>query len=72
MQEGAAKEALRKAKRSLIKVHDDIEATTTLIEGDFATEYNRSISVEYGLLCRTLGVLEEEIAEISNQLTKMR
>lgn len=42
------------------------------MEAQLATEYDRATSKEYGLICQALGNLEEQIAAISNQLTKLK
>lgn len=42
------------------------------MEMRLATEYDRASSKEYGTVCRVLGILEEQIASISNQLTKLK
>lgn len=42
------------------------------MEMRLATEYDRAQSKEYGTACRVLGTLEEQIASISNQLTKLK
>ena len=65
-------DSLRSVKRSLIKAHDEISRVTDFMEARLTTEYERAMSVEYGRVCRALGTLEEQIAEISNQLTKLK
>lgn len=67
-----AKESLRSVKRSLIEAYDKISGTLNFMEARLATEYDRAMSKEYGTVCRVLGILEEQIAEISNQLTKLK
>lgn len=64
-------QSLRSMKRSLIKAHDEITSVAELMEAQLTTEYDQATSWEYGSVCRVLGILEEQIAEISNQLTKL-
>lgn len=64
--------SLRSMKRSLIKAHDEIVEVADFIEMRLTTEYDRASSIEYGKVCRVLGILEEQIAEISNQITKIK
>lgn len=65
-------EALQGMKRSLIKAHDEITGVADFMEAKLTTEYDRAMSNEYGSVCRTLGILEEQITEIGNQLTKLK
>lgn len=65
-------EALLGMKRSLIKAHDEITGVADFMEAKLTTEYDRAMSKEYGSVCRTLGILEEQITEIGNQLTKLK
>lgn len=65
-------EALQGMKRSLIKAHDEITGVADFMEAKLTTEYDRAMSKEYGSVCRTLGILEEQITEIGNQLTKLK
>lgn len=65
-------QSLRSMKRSLIKAHDEIVGVADFMEMRLTTEYDRAASKEYGKVCRVLGILEEQIAEISNQLTKLK
>lgn len=64
--------SLRSVKRSLIKAHDEISGVADFMEARLTPEYDRVMSKEYGRVCRVLGTLEEQIAEISNQLTKLK
>lgn len=64
--------SLRIVRRSLIKAHDEISGVADFMEARLTTEYDRAMSKEYGRVCRALGTLEEQIAEISNQLTKLK
>ena len=64
--------SLHSVKRSLIKAHDEISGVADFMESRLTTEYERAMSKEYGSVCRTLGILEEQIAQISNQLTKLK
>lgn len=65
-------QSLRSMKRSLIKAHDEIVGVADFMEMRLTTEYDRAASREYGKVCRVLGILEEQIAEISTQLTKIK
>ena len=65
-------QSLRSMKRSLIKAHDEIVGVVDFMEIRLTTEYDRAASREYGKVCRVLGILEEQIAEISHQLTKLK
>lgn len=64
--------SLRIVKRSLITAHSEIMGVADFMEMRLATEYDRAQSKEYGTVCRVLGILEEQIASISNQLTKLK
>jgi len=64
-------QSLRSMKRSLIKAYDEITGVADLMEAQLSTEYDQATSRGYGSVCRVLGILEEQIAEISNQLTKL-
>lgn len=65
-------QSLRFTLRSLIKAHDEIMGVAAFMETQLTTEHDMAMSREYGSVCRTLGILEEQIAEISNQLTKLK
>lgn len=66
------KESFKSVKRNLINAHDSISGVADFMEMRLATEYYRASSKEYGTVCRVLGILEEQIASISNQLTKFK
>lgn len=66
------KETFKSVERNLIKAHDSISGAADFMEKRLATEYDRASSKEYGSVCRVLGILEEQIAKISNQLTKLK
>ena len=63
--------SLRSVKRSLIKAYDEISGVADFMEARLATEQDRTMSKEYGKVCQSLGILEEQIATISNQITKL-
>lgn len=63
---------LRSVKLILEKAHDEITVEADFMETWLTTEYELLGSEEYGRVCRVLGVLEEQIAEISNQLTQLK
>lgn len=65
-------QSLRSVKRNLINAHDSISGVADFMEMRLTTEYDRASSKEYGTVCRVLGILEEQIASISNQLTKLK
>ncbi len=65
-------EALRGVKRPLIKAHDDISAVADFIEARLHTEKEFADSRVYGTVCHALGILEEQITSIGNQLTKLK
>lgn len=65
------KQSLQLMEQILMKAHDDITGVADSMEEGLTTEEELSSSKEYGIACRTLGVLEEQIATISNQLTKV-
>ncbi len=67
-----SRQALQGVKRSLIKAHDEISGVADFMEARLTTEYDRAMSKEYGKVCQTLGILEEQIATISNQITKLK
>ncbi|MGN0206477.1 MAG: hypothetical protein ACI4BC_04475 [Muribaculaceae bacterium] len=64
-------ESLQAVKRSLIKSYNEISGVADLMETKLTTEYDQAMSKEYGSVCRTLGILEEQITEIGNQITKI-
>lgn len=66
------KQSLRIVKRALIRAHTEISEEADFMESRLTTEYDRAMSKEYSRVCRTLGTLEEQIAEISNHLTKLK
>lgn len=61
---------LRSVKHILEKARDEISGEADFMETWLTTEYELLGSEEYGRVCRVLGILEEQIAIISNQLTK--
>lgn len=63
------KQSLQLMEQILMKAHDDITGIADSMEEELMTEEELSSSKEYGIACNTLGVLEEQIASISNQLT---
>lgn len=65
-------EALQGVKRPLIKAHGEIAGVADFMEAKLTTEYDRAMSREYGSVCRVLGILEEQITSIGNQLTKLK
>ena len=65
-------ETLQGVKRPLIQAHSDIEAVANFIEARLQTEKEFSDSRVYGTVCHALGILEEQIASIGNQLTKLK
>lgn len=66
------KESFKSVKRNLINAHDSISGVADFMEMRLTTEYDRASSKEYGTVCQVLGILEEQIASISNQLTKLK
>lgn len=66
------REALRTAKRILIAAHDEISGTADFMESRLPTEADMANCKEYGIICRVLGVMEEQITSIGNQLTKLK
>lgn len=65
-------ESLQGVKRSLIKAHNEISGVADFMETKLTTDYDHAMSKEYGSVCRTLGILEEQITEIGNQITKIK
>lgn len=65
-------QSLRIVKRCLAKAHDEISEEAAFIETRLTTEHDKAMSREYGSVCRALGILEEQIASISNQLTNLK
>lgn len=63
---------LKRVKRSLIEAHREIEAVCASMEAKPAAEYEATVCKEYGSVCRVMGILEEQISEISNQITNFR
>jgi hypothetical protein len=66
------RKALQTVKRCLIKTHDEIEGTADFFESQLPTEYDRATCREYGMVCRTLGILEKQIASIGNQINQLK
>lgn len=64
-------ENLRIIKRSLLRAHDEVTRVVDFMEAKLTTEFDRAMSEEYSSACRALGVLEEQIARISNQLNRI-
>ena len=65
-------QALQGVKRPLIRAHNDIEAVADFIEARLQTEKEFADSRVYGTVCHALGILEEQITSIGNQLTKLK
>ncbi len=65
-------QSLRSMKRSLITAHDEIAGVAGFMELRLLSEYDMAMSREYGSVCRVLGILEEQITSIGNQLTKLK
>ena len=65
-------EALQGVKRPLIQAHNDIEAVANFIEARLQTEKEFADSRGYGTVCHALGILEEQITSIGNQITKLK
>lgn len=63
---------MRSVKRSLVKAHNEITKVADQMETWLTTEYELWGSKEYSKVCQVLGILEEQITEISNQLTKLK
>ena len=64
-------ENLRIIKRSLLRAHDEVTRVADFMECRLKTETETAMSKEYGSACRALGILEEQITEISNQLNRI-
>lgn len=65
-------ESLQGVKRSLVKAYNEISGVADFMETKLTTENDQAMSKEYGSVCRTLGILEEQITEIGNQITKIK
>ena len=65
-------EALQGVKRPLIKAHDDIDGVAAFIEARLQTEKEFADSRVYGTVCHALGILQEQITSIGNQITKLK
>lgn len=72
MTENERLESLKSVKRCLIKAHREIETVCASMEAKLTTEYEASVCKEYGSVCRVMGILEEQIAQISNQITNFK
>ena len=59
-------------KRSLTKARNEISAVAGFMEARLTTDYNLAMSKEYGRVCYILGIIEEQITQISNQLTNIK
>ncbi|MDE5820912.1 MAG: hypothetical protein K2H63_00290 [Paramuribaculum sp.] len=64
--------SMQSVKRSLITARDEISSIADFMEARLTTESDRAMSKEYGRVCRVLGIMEEQITQISNQLTKLK
>ena len=64
-------QSLRIVKRSLIRAHNEISEEVDFMEAKLTTEPDRAMSEEYSSACRALGILEEQIARISNHLNRI-
>jgi len=56
----------------LIKAHDEITGVADFIEARLQTEKEFADSRVYGTVCHALGILEEQITSIGNQITKLK
>ena len=65
------RDSLRSVADSLKKAHKEISKVADKMETWLTTEYELLGSREYGRVCQTLGVLDEQIAKTSNQLSKL-
>ena len=65
-------DSLKSIKRSLIKAHDEISGVADFMEAKLTTEYEASVCKEYGSICRVMGILEEQIAKVCNQITNFK
>lgn len=66
------KRALRSVKHCLISAHKDIESIADHFELQLTTEQEQAASAEYMTVCRILGIFEEQIANIRNQINGLR
>lgn len=64
--------AMKVVKRILINAHDEISGNADFMEAQLPTEADMANSKEYGIICRVLGVMEEQIASISNHINKIK
>ncbi len=67
-----SRQAVQGVKRRLINAHDEISGVADFMELRLTIEYDRTMSKEYGKVHQTLGILEEQIATIRNQITKLK
>ncbi len=65
-------EKLKSVKRSLVSAHGEIERVCCFMEDLLTTEYEQAQNKAYGCICRTLGILEEQIASVSNLLNNLK
>ena len=65
-------ESLQGVRRSLMKAFDEISGIADFMETKLTTEYDHAMSKEYGSVCRTLGILVEQVTEIENQIPKIK
>lgn len=65
-------ECLKKMKAVLIKAHDDIMPVADLMEAMLPTEADLANSKPYGLVCYVLGMLEERVTDIHNEIKKLK
>ncbi len=58
--------ALLAIKRTLIKAHNELTVVTDFLESRLTTEKEFAYCQVYGAVCRTLGILEEQITSRSS------
>ena len=56
----------------MIKAHDEITGVADFSEARLQTEKEFADSRVYGTVCYVLGILEEQITSIGNQITKLK
>lgn len=66
------RKALQAVKHCLIKAHDEIEGSADFFELHLHNEYEMANCKEYGIICQALGILEEQIANIGNQINQLK
>lgn len=65
-------QALRSVKRTLITAYNEITGAVDSMAPCLTAGSGQPPANEYGAVCQILGILEEQITSIGNQITKLK